>query len=194
MEVSLLVFQCCDTFHNPYNSGRGIFSGKPKYVLRPNQVGCLITFLTIPLRLQFKFKILYVVYCQDWCFFRAAIHRFSAWKIQSYHHRLLFSFRKKNLQERKWRSEGTLRAGLTGMFFIRVQNERRLKKILSPYGYFMYKGFEMEPHTSELVERTFFTKAHILTADSKQMSLDEIVRYQKSLMRIWRLLSISMTE
>lgn len=68
---------------------------------------------------------------------------------------------------------------LQGMFFIRVQNERRLKKVLSPYGYFMYKGFEMEPHTSELVERTFFTKAHILTADSKQMSLDEIVRQSK---------------
>ena len=68
---------------------------------------------------------------------------------------------------------------LQGMFFIRVQNERRLKKVLSPYGYFMYKGFEMESHTSELVERTFFTKAHILTADSKQMSLDEIVRQSK---------------
>lgn len=68
---------------------------------------------------------------------------------------------------------------LQGMFFIRVQNERRLKKVLSPYGYFMYKGFEMEPHTSELVERTFFTKAHILTADSKHMSLDEIVRQSK---------------
>ena len=37
----------------------------------------------------------------------------------------------------------------------------------------------MEPHTSELVERTFFTKAHILTADSKQISLDEIVRQSK---------------
>ena len=68
---------------------------------------------------------------------------------------------------------------LQGMFFIRVQNERLLKKVLSPYGYFMYKGFDMEPHTSELVERTFFTKAHILTADSKQMSLDEIVRQSK---------------
>ena len=68
---------------------------------------------------------------------------------------------------------------LQGMFFIRVQNERRLKKVLSPYGYFMYKGFEMEPHTSELVERTFFTKAHILSADSKNVSLDEIVRLAK---------------
>lgn len=68
---------------------------------------------------------------------------------------------------------------LQGMFFIRVQNERRLKKGSLPYGYFMYKGFEMEPHTSELVERTFFTKAHILSANSKQISLDEIVRQSK---------------
>ena len=28
MEVSLLVFQCCDTYHNPHNSGRVIFSGE----------------------------------------------------------------------------------------------------------------------------------------------------------------------
>ena len=43
---------------------------------------------------------------------------------------------------------------LQGMFFIRVQNERRLKKVLSPYGYFMYKGFEMEPHTSEQIGKS----------------------------------------
>jgi hypothetical protein len=28
MEVSLLIFQCCDTYHNPNNPGRGIFSGE----------------------------------------------------------------------------------------------------------------------------------------------------------------------
>lgn len=115
-------------------------------------------------------------------------------KIQSYHHRLLFPLGRKTYKNENGEVKVRFVPVLQGMFFIRVQNERRLKKVLSPYGYFMYKGFEMEPHTSELVERTFFTKAHILTADSKQMSLDEIVRQSKSLMRIWRLLSISMTE
>ena len=28
MEVSLLVFQCCDTYHTPNNPGRVIFSGE----------------------------------------------------------------------------------------------------------------------------------------------------------------------
>lgn len=65
---------------------------------------------------------------------------------------------------------------LQGMFFIRVENERRLARILSQYGYFMYKGVDFEPGTTELVERTFFTKAHILCADSKQLPLDEIVK------------------
>ena len=65
---------------------------------------------------------------------------------------------------------------LQGLFFIRVKSEERLKKILSRYGYFIYKGIDYGAGRSEVVERTFFTKAHILCADSKSRTLDEIVR------------------
>ncbi len=65
---------------------------------------------------------------------------------------------------------------LQGMFFIRVENEKRLERILSKYGYFMYKGTDYGARSSEVVERTFFTKAHLLCADSKSRTLEEIVR------------------
>ena len=65
---------------------------------------------------------------------------------------------------------------LQGLFFIRVENEERLKRILSKYGYFMYRGVDYGARSSEVVERTFFTKAHILCADSKSLTLGEIVR------------------
>lgn len=65
---------------------------------------------------------------------------------------------------------------LQGLFFIRVENESRLKSILSEYGYFMYRGVDYAARSSEVIERTFFTKAHILCADSKSLALDEIVR------------------
>ena len=65
---------------------------------------------------------------------------------------------------------------LQGLFFIRVENEKRLQKILSEYGYFIYKGVDYATRSLEVVERTFFTKAHILCADSKSLTLDEIVK------------------
>ncbi len=65
---------------------------------------------------------------------------------------------------------------LQGMFFIRVENEKRLEPILSKYGYFMYKGKDYGARSSETVERTFFTKAHLLCADSKSRTLEEIVK------------------
>ena len=65
---------------------------------------------------------------------------------------------------------------LQGLFFIRVENEKRLQKILSEYGYFIYKGADYATRSLEVVERTFFTKAHILCADSKSLTLDEIVK------------------
>lgn len=68
---------------------------------------------------------------------------------------------------------------LQGMFFIRVENERRLEKILSKYGYFMYKGVDYGTRNTEIIERTFFSKAHILCADSKSLTLGEIVRQAK---------------
>lgn len=68
---------------------------------------------------------------------------------------------------------------LQGLFFIRVQSEERLESILSQYGYFMYKGVDYRVRSAEVVERTFFTKAHILCADSKSRTLDEIVKRAK---------------
>ena len=68
---------------------------------------------------------------------------------------------------------------LQGLFFIRVESEDRLEKILSKYGYFMYKGVDYGARSSEVVERTFFAKAHILCADSKSRTLDEIVKQAK---------------
>ena len=68
---------------------------------------------------------------------------------------------------------------LQGLFFIRVQSEKRLESILSQYGYFMYKGVDYRARSAEVVERTFFTKAHILCADSKSRTLDEIVKRAK---------------
>ena len=68
---------------------------------------------------------------------------------------------------------------LQGLFFIRVQSEDRLVSILSQYGYFMYKGVDYGARSSEVVERTFYTKAHILCADSKSRTLDEIVKQAK---------------
>ena len=65
---------------------------------------------------------------------------------------------------------------LQGMFFVRVENKKRLERILSKYGYFMYKGTDYGARSSEVVERTFFTKAHLLCADSKSRTLDEIVK------------------
>ena len=68
---------------------------------------------------------------------------------------------------------------LQGLFFIRVQSEERLESILSQYGYFMYKGVDYRVRSAEVVERTFFTKAHILCADSKSRTLREIVKQAK---------------
>ena len=68
---------------------------------------------------------------------------------------------------------------LQGLFFIRVQSEKRLESILSQYGYFMYKGVDYRARSAEVVERTFFTKAHILCVDSKSRTLDEIVKRAK---------------
>lgn len=68
---------------------------------------------------------------------------------------------------------------LQGLFFIRVQNEEHLKQKLSEYGYFMYKGIDYGARSAEVVERTFFTKAHILCADCKSRTLDEIVKQAK---------------
>ena len=65
---------------------------------------------------------------------------------------------------------------LQGLFFIRVESEEHLKRILSKYGYFMYRGIDYGARSSEVVERTFFTKAHLLCADSKSLTLGEIVR------------------
>lgn len=65
---------------------------------------------------------------------------------------------------------------LQGLFFIRVESEERLEKILSKYGYFMYKGADFGARSTEVVERVFFTKAHILCADSKSRTLGEIVK------------------
>ena len=65
---------------------------------------------------------------------------------------------------------------LQGLFFIRVESEARLERILSQYGYFMYKGVDYGVRSSKVVERTFFTKAHILCADSKSRTLKEIVK------------------
>lgn len=65
---------------------------------------------------------------------------------------------------------------LQGLFFIRVEDEKQLQRILTEYGYFMYKGADYAARNLEVVERTFFTKAHILCADSKSLSLDEIVK------------------
>ncbi len=68
---------------------------------------------------------------------------------------------------------------LQGLFFIRVKSTSRLESILSQYGYFMYKGVDYDSRTCEIVERTFFTQAHILCADTKSRTLDEIVRQAK---------------
>lgn len=65
---------------------------------------------------------------------------------------------------------------LQGMFFIRVESERRLERILSKHGYFMYRGADYDKRSSEVTQRTFFAKAHILCADTKSHSLTEIVR------------------
>ena len=65
---------------------------------------------------------------------------------------------------------------LQGLFFIRVESEERLENILSKYGYFMYKGADFGARSTEVVERVFFTKAHILCADSKSRTLGEIVK------------------
>ena len=65
---------------------------------------------------------------------------------------------------------------LQGLFFIRVESERRLERLLSQYGYFMYKGVDYGARSNEVVERTFFTKAHILCSDSQSRTLDEIVK------------------
>jgi len=65
---------------------------------------------------------------------------------------------------------------LQGMFFIKVASKQRLERILSNHGYFAYKGVEYDTRTSEVVERTFFTKAHLLCSDSKEMALDDIIK------------------
>ncbi len=68
---------------------------------------------------------------------------------------------------------------LQGLFFIRVESTERLEGILSQYGYFMYKGVDYAARSTDVVERTFFTKAHILCADSKSLTLSEIVKQAK---------------
>ena len=64
---------------------------------------------------------------------------------------------------------------LQGMFFVRAASEKRLMRILSKHGYFMYKGADYDVRTNELVERTFFARAHILCANTKKLSIGEIV-------------------
>ncbi len=64
---------------------------------------------------------------------------------------------------------------IQGLFFIKANDRRMLQAILSPYGYFVYRGMEHSASENKFVERTFFTKAHLLCPNCSELTLDEIV-------------------
>lgn len=66
---------------------------------------------------------------------------------------------------------------LHGMFFIKVKDIRCLRHILSPYGYFIYRGIGYDAVKSQYVEHQFFAKAHLLCPDCRDKSVDEIIYY-----------------
>lgn len=63
-----------------------------------------------------------------------------------------------------------------GLFFIKVEAQKRLERVVSRHGYFMYKGFDYDIKSHERVERTFSSKAHLLCpVYNDDYSLAEII-------------------
>ncbi len=88
-----------------------------------------------------------------------------------------FPLRKKVCKNDQGEEKARFVPVVQGLFFIRAQNEKRLSWILSPYGYFIYKGVDYTGGTE--TERTFFTQAHLLCTDSKSLTLGEIIKQAK---------------
>ena len=88
---------------------------------------------------------------------------------------IYFPLARKTYKNEKGEEKVRFAPVLQGMFFVRAASEKRLIRILSKHGYFMYKGADYDVRTNELVERTFFARAHILCANTKKLSIDEIV-------------------
>ncbi len=87
---------------------------------------------------------------------------------------IYFPLRKRVYKDDQGEEKARFVPVLRGLFFIRVQDERRLSWILSPYGYFMYKGVDYTGGAE--TERFFLTQAHLLCADRKSLTLGEIIR------------------
>lgn len=63
-----------------------------------------------------------------------------------------------------------------GLFFIKVETNRRLERILSHHGYFVYRGADYDTKTGTMQSRTFFSCIHLLCSGRKERDLGDIIR------------------
>lgn len=63
-----------------------------------------------------------------------------------------------------------------GLLFIKADSIKVLKKILTPWGYFVYEDFIRSLETGELQKEKLVSSAHLLCKDVKNLSTDDIVK------------------
>ena len=63
-----------------------------------------------------------------------------------------------------------------GLLFIKADSIKVLKKILTPWGYFVYEDIIRSLETGELQKEKLVSSAHLLCKDVKNLSPDDIIR------------------
>ena len=63
-----------------------------------------------------------------------------------------------------------------GMLFVKADSMKSLKKILSPWGYFVYEDMARCLETGEQQKKTLVSSAHLLCKDVKKFGLDDIIK------------------
>ena len=63
-----------------------------------------------------------------------------------------------------------------GLLFIKADSIKVLKKILTPWGYFVYEDIIRSLETGELQKEKLVSSAHLLCKDVKNLSTDDIVK------------------
>ena len=63
-----------------------------------------------------------------------------------------------------------------GLLFIKADSIKSLKKILSPWGYFVYEDIARSLETGEQQKKMLVSSAHLLCKDVKDVGLDDIIK------------------
>ena len=81
-----------------------------------------------------------------------------------------------------------------GLLFIKADSIKVLKKILTPWGYFVYEDIIRSLETGELQKGKLVSSAHLLCKDVKNLSPDDIIRTATIPDEDWSILFISVIK